>query len=167
MPVLAEVRKRFLTEKPLKGVRIAGCLHITSETANLALTLRDGGAEVAMCASNPLSTQDDIAAHLVESGIPTYAIKGEDRDTYMSHLESVISIKPHLTLDDGADLVALLHKERVDLLPGVIGGMEETTTGVIRLRSLAAEGRLKFPIVSVNDALTKHMFDNRYGTGQS
>ncbi len=168
MPVLRLIRERFLKEKPLEGLKIAACLHVTTETANLAITLRDGGAEVYLCASNPLSTQDDVAAALVyEYGIPTFAIKGEDRDTYYSHIISVLETKPHITMDDGADLVATLHGERTDLIQNIIGGTEETTTGVIRLKSLAEEGNLKYPVVAVNDADTKHFFDNRYGTGQS
>lgn len=167
MAVLRSIGERFAKDKPLQGVRIAGCLHITAETANLVLALQAGGADIRMCASNPLSTQDDIAAYLVSIGIPTFAIKGEDGATYKKHLLSALDFKPHLTMDDGADLVALLHGEKKDLLPTVIGGMEETTTGIIRLRALAAEGKLKFPIIAVNDSDTKHMFDNRYGTGQS
>ena len=168
MPVLRLIRERFLKEKPLKGLKIAACLHVTTETANLAITLRDGGAEVYLCASNPLSTQDDVSAALVyEYGIPTFAIKGEDRDTYYNHILSVLETKPHITMDDGADLVATLHGERTDLMKNIIGGTEETTTGVIRLKSLAEEGNLKYPVVAVNDADTKHFFDNRYGTGQS
>ena len=168
MPVLRLIRERFLKEKPLKGLKIAACLHVTTETANLAITLRDGGAEVYLCASNPLSTQDDVSAALVyEYGIPTFAIKGEDRDTYYNHILSVLETKPHITMDDGADLVATLHGERTDLMENIIGGTEETTTGVIRLKSLAEEGNLKYPVVAVNDADTKHFFDNRYGTGQS
>ena len=168
MPVLRSIRERFLKEKPLKGLKIAACLHVTTETANLAITLRDGGAEVYLCASNPLSTQDDVAAALVyEYGIPTFAIKGEDRGTYYNHIISVLETKPHITMDDGADLVATLHGERTDLMENIIGGTEETTTGVIRLKSLAEEGNLKYPVVAVNDADTKHFFDNRYGTGQS
>ena len=168
MPVLRLIRERFLKEKPLKGLKIAACLHVTTETANLAITLRDGGAEVYLCASNPLSTQDDVAAALVyEYGIPTFAIKGEDRDTYYNHILAVLETKPHITMDDGADLVATLHGERTDLMENIIGGTEETTTGVIRLKSLAEEGNLKYPVVAVNDADTKHFFDNRYGTGQS
>ncbi len=168
MPVLRQIKERFIKEKPLKGLRIAGCLHVTSETANLAITLRDGGADVFLCASNPLSTQDDVAAALVsEYGIPTYAIKGEDTDTYYQHIISVLNTKPHMTMDDGADLVATLHGDRTDLMENIIGGMEETTTGVIRLKSLADEGNLKYPVIAVNDADTKHFFDNRYGTGQS
>ena len=168
MPVVRRIRERFSAEQPLKGLRIAACLHVTSETANLMLALRDGGADVFLCASNPLSTQDDVAAALVEEfGIPTFAIKGEDNATYYSHIRSVLDQKPNITMDDGADLVAVLHSERTELLPNVVGGTEETTTGVIRLTSLAADGRLKYPIIAVNDADTKHFFDNRYGTGQS
>jgi len=167
MPVLRQIRERFARERPLNGIRIAACLHVTAETANLAATLAVGGADVRLCASNPLSTQDDIAAHLVSTGISTFAVRGEDSDTYNSHLTSALEMKPHLTLDDGADLVAMLHGSRTDLLPDVIGGMEETTTGVIRLRALAEQGKLRFPVVAVNDSDTKHMFDNRYGTGQS
>ena len=168
MPVLRMVRDRFANELPLKGLRIAACLHVTSETANLALTLRDGGAEVALCASNPLSTQDDIAAALVsEYGISTYAIKGEDNDTYYRHINEALDHKPNITLDDGADLVTLIHTKRKELIGDVIGGAEETTTGVIRLNSLAEDGKLQYPMVAVNDADTKHFFDNRYGTGQS
>lgn len=168
MTVLNIIRERFLREKPLAGIRMAACLHVTTETANLALTLRDGGAELVMCASNPLSTQDETAAALVrEYGIPTFAIKGEDEETYNRHLSAVLDFKPQITMDDGADLVALLHRGRSDLLPEVIGGTEETTTGVIRLTAMAKEGRLAYPIIAVNDAETKHFFDNRYGTGQS
>lgn len=168
MPVLRHIKERFNKEKPLEGLRIAGCLHVTTETANLAITLRDGGADVFLCASNPLSTQDDVAAALVsEYGIPTYAIKGEDTDTYYQHIISILNTKPHITMDDGADLVATLHNDRTDLMENIIGGTEETTTGVIRLKSLADEGNLKYPVVAVNDADTKHFFDNRYGTGQS
>jgi adenosylhomocysteinase len=168
MPVLTKIRERFEKERPLNGVRIGACLHVTTETANLMITLRAAGAEIALCASNPLSTQDDVAAALVtEHGVATYAIKGEDNDTYYKHIDSVLDSRPQVTMDDGADLVARLHRERTDLLEHVIGGTEETTTGVIRLRALAAEGRLKYPIVAVNEANTKHMFDNRYGTGQS
>jgi len=166
--VLNIIRERFLREKPLAGIRMAACLHVTTETANLALTLRDGGAELVMCASNPLSTQDETAAALVrEYGIPTFAIKGEDDETYQRHLSAVLDFKPQITMDDGADLVALLHRGRSDLLPEVIGGTEETTTGVIRLTAMAKEGKLAYPIIAVNDAETKHFFDNRYGTGQS
>ena len=168
MPVLKLIRERFLRERPLEGLRVSGCLHITTETANLALTLRDGGAAVALCASNPLSTQDDVAAALVSIyGIPTYAIKGEDNETYYRHIHATLDQSPHITLDDGADLVTTLHTERQDRIESVIGGTEETTTGVIRLRAMAEEGKLRYPIVAVNDADTKHLFDNRYGTGQS
>ena len=167
MPVLQSIKERFLKEKPLKGVKISGCLHITAETANLVETLSAGGAEVFMCASNPLSTQDDIAAYLVSQGISVYAINGEDDDTYDSHLESVLSEKPNLTIDDGADLVAKLHGDNHPGLENIIGSMEETTTGIIRLKALSSEGKLKFPVIAVNDSDTKHMFDNRYGTGQS
>ncbi|MEE9324939.1 MAG: adenosylhomocysteinase [Dehalococcoidia bacterium] len=168
MPVLRLIRERFAKEKPLKGIRISACLHITSETANLALALRDGAADLVLCASNPLSTQDDVAAALsVEYGIPTNAIKDEDQESYYRHIHAALDHRPHFTMDDGADLVAALHQERIDLLSNVVGGMEETTTGVIRLRSMAAEGALKYPIIEVNEASTKHFFDNRYGTGQS
>lgn len=168
MPVLKLIRERFATERPLAGVRLSGCLHITTETANLAITLQAGGADVVLCASNPLSTQDDVAASLVATyEIPTYAIKGEDEKTYYSHIHAALDHRPNLTMDDGADLVSVLHKDRTDLLGDVLGGTEETTTGVIRLRAMAAEGVLRYPIVAVNDALTKHLFDNRYGTGQS
>ncbi len=168
MPVLQSIRKRFIKEQPLKGVRLSACLHVTSETANLAITLRDGGADVVVCGSNPLSTQDEVAASLVKDyGIPTYAIKGEDNATYYSHIAAALDHKPQLTMDDGADLVTTLLTKRTDLLSGVIGGTEETTTGVIRLRAMAKDGTLKFPVIAVNDAMTKHLFDNRYGTGQS
>ena len=168
MPVVRQIRQRFGEEKPLNGLRVSACLHVTTETANLMLALRDGGANVAVCASNPLSTQDDVAAALVsEYGIPTFAIKGEDRDTYYSHIQSALDHGPHITMDDGADLVAVLHTARTDKLDDVVGGTEETTTGVIRLNSLAASGDLKYPIIAINDADTKHFFDNRYGTGQS
>lgn len=168
MPVLALIRERFRSEKPLAGAKLAACLHVTSETANLAITLKEGGATVALCASNPLSTQDDVAASLVEDyGIPTYAIKGEDNDTYYRHINAVLDIHPNLTMDDGADTVGLVHSKRTDALDGLIGGTEETTTGVIRLRAMEADGVLKYPIIAVNDADTKHLFDNRYGTGQS
>jgi len=168
MPVLALIRERFAREKPLRGVRIGACLHVTTETASLMRTLAAGGAELALCASNPLSTQDDVAAALVvEYGVPTFAIKGEDRETYYEHIQRVIDTRPHLTMDDGADVVGLLHAERTDAADGVIGGTEETTTGVIRLKSMEREGVLRYPIVAVNEAMTKHMFDNRYGTGQS
>ncbi len=168
MPVLELIRKRFARSKPLKGIRISACLHITTETANLALTLKSGGAQLALCASNPLSTQDDAAAYLVvKENIPVFAIKGEDNVTYYQHINSALNNKPHITMDDGADLVATIHKDRKELLSDIIGGTEETTTGVIRLRSLEREGKLKYPIIAVNDAQTKHFFDNRYGTGQS
>src|SRR3990167_3519869 len=168
MPVLNLIRERFLKEKPLHGVTIAACLHVTTETASLMRTLKDGGANVALCASNPLSTQDDVAASLVHDyGIPTFAICGEDNDTYYKHLNAVLDIKPHLTMDDGADLVSLLHSDRKDALEQIIAGTEETTTGVIRLKSMANDKVLKYPILAVNDAETKHFFDNRYGTGQS
>ena len=168
MPVLRLIRERFEAEKPLKGLRMAACLHVTSETANLMRTLRAGGAEVFLCASNPLSTQDDVAASLVvHEGVPVFAIKGEDHDTYYAHIRAVLDAKPHMTMDDGADLVSILHTERTELIPGVIAGTEETTTGVIRLRAMAEDGVLRYPILAVNDAMTKHFFDNRYGTGQS
>ena len=168
MPVLRSIRDRFQKEKPFKGVRIGACLHVTTETANLMRTLQAGGAEVALCASNPLSTQDDVAASLVaDFGIGMFAIHGEDNDTYYKHINDVLDIKPQITMDDGADLVTTLHSSRDDILKGVFGGTEETTTGVIRLRSMQREGVLKYPIVAVNDARTKHFFDNRYGTGQS
>jgi adenosylhomocysteinase len=168
MPVLASIRERFERERPLDGIRISACLHVTTETANLARTLHAGGADVVLCASNPLSTQDDVAAALVEEyGISVYAIRGEDNDTYYSHIEAAVDHRPHLTMDDGADVIGVLHKERRDQLSEIIGGTEETTTGVIRLRALEAQGELGFPIVAVNEALTKHLFDNRYGTGQS
>jgi len=168
MPVLQLIRKRFIKEQPLKGVRMSACLHVTSETANLAITLRDGGADVVLCASNPLSTQDEVAASLVKDyNIPTFAIKGEDNATYYAHINAALDHKPQITMDDGADLVTILLTKRTDLVKGVIGGTEETTTGVIRLRAMAKDGTLKYPIIAVNDALTKHFFDNRYGTGQS
>jgi adenosylhomocysteinase len=168
MKVLRLIRERFVKEKPLQGMRLSGCLHVTTETANLAITLRDGGASVVLCASNPLSTQDDVAAALVsEYGIPTFAINGEDNATYYQHIHSTLEHGPHYTLDDGADLVTVLHKERTGMLKHVKGGTEETTTGVIRLRSMAREGKLAYPIIAINDADTKHLFDNRYGTGQS
>ena len=168
MPVLRQIRERFLRERPLAGVRVSGCLHVTAETANLIKTLADGGADVVLTASNPLSTQDDVAASLVSHNeIPVFAIKGEDNVTYYKHLNAALDHKPHVTMDDGADLVSTLHKDRRDLLPQVIGGTEETTTGVIRLRAMAADGALEFPVIAVNDAMTKHFFDNRYGTGQS
>jgi adenosylhomocysteinase len=168
MPVLQLIRKRFSQERPFAGVRISACLHITTETANLAMTLRDGGADVVLCASNPLSTQDDVAASLVQDyHIPTFAIKGEDNKTYYSHIVAALDHRPHITMDDGADLVTTALTQRQELVPQIIGGTEETTTGVIRLRSMAKEGVLKYPIIAVNDADTKHLFDNRYGTGQS
>ncbi|RZP13542.1 MAG: adenosylhomocysteinase [Chloroflexi bacterium] len=167
MPVLELIKKRFEKEKPLKGAKISGCLHVTSETANLALTLKAGGADFSLCASNPLSTQDDIASYLVSEGIPVYAINGEDNETYYKHINSVVENKPNITIDDGADLVAFLHQEKPELMSEIIGGMEETTTGVIRLKALANEKKLKYPIIAANDSQTKHMFDNRYGTGQS
>src|SRR5258706_8096062 len=168
MPVLQSIRKDFIKNQPLKGIRIAACLHVTTETANLAITLRDGGADMALCASNPLSTQDDVAASLVcDYNIPTFAIKGEDNELYYQHILSALDHKPNITMDDGADLVSVALTKRTDVLPAIIGGTEETTTGVIRLRAMAKEGVLKYPIIAVNDALTKHMFDNRYGTGQS
>ena len=168
MPVLRLIRERFRKEKPLKGIRITACLHVTTETACLVQALKEGGADTVLCASNPLSTQDDVAASLVKhSGIPVFAIKGEDNDTYYKHMNSALDLNPNITMDDGADVVSLLHSKRTDLLQDVIGGTEETTTGVIRLKSMANEGVLKYPIVAVNDAMTKHLFDNRYGTGQS
>jgi adenosylhomocysteinase len=168
MPVLHLIRDRFAKSKPFKGLRMVACLHVTTETANLAIALKAGGAEVTLCASNPLSTQDDAAASLVmDHGIRVFAIKGEDNQTYYRHIASALESRPHLTMDDGADVVGVLHSERKDLLKKIIGGTEETTTGVIRLRAMAKEGVLRYPIVAVNDALTKHLFDNRYGTGQS
>ncbi|HPH95917.1 MAG TPA: adenosylhomocysteinase [Anaerolineaceae bacterium] len=168
MPVLRLIRERFAKEKPLKGLRVSACLHVTTETANLILTLQSGGADIVLTASNPLSTQDDVAASLVaHSEIPVYAIKGEDNATYYKHLHAALDHKPHMTMDDGADLVSVLHKERRDLIQNVVGGTEETTTGVIRLRAMAADNALAFPVIAVNDAMTKHFFDNRYGTGQS
>jgi adenosylhomocysteinase len=168
MPVLRSIRERFRREQPLKGIRLAACLHVTTETANLATTLKEGGASVFLCGSNPLSTQDDVAAALVaEWGIPTYAIKGEDNDTYYRHIRAVLDARPQITMDDGADTVGVIHADRPDLAREIIGGTEETTTGVIRLRAMEKEGVLKYPIVAVNDANTKHFFDNRYGTGQS
>ena len=168
MPVLQLIRKRFIKERPLEGVRISACLHVTTETANLAITLRDGGAQVVVCASNPLSTQDDVAASLVEDyHIPVFAIKGEDNSTYYSHIVAGLDHEPQITMDDGADLVTTILTKRQELIPKILGGTEETTTGVIRLRSMAKEGVLKFPVISINDADTKHLFDNRYGTGQS
>ncbi|MBI2869119.1 MAG: adenosylhomocysteinase [Chloroflexi bacterium] len=167
MPVLGQIRHRFKREKPFQGIRIAACLHVTTETANLAAALSDGGAEVSVCASNPLSTQDDVAAALAAGGIPTYAIKGEDEATYYRGINAVLDTRPHLTVDDGADLVTTMHTRRGDLIPSVIGGTEETTTGVIRLRSMDGAGKLLYPLIAVNDARTKYLFDNRYGTGQS
>ncbi len=168
MPVVGLIRDRFFRERPLDGLRVVGCLHITTETANLALALKAGGADVTLCASNPLSTQDEVAAALVsEYGIPTYAIKGEDNETYYRHINAALANGPNMTMDDGADLVTILHKERQELIAGVIGGTEETTTGVVRLRAMAQDSRLRYPIIAVNEADTKHFFDNRYGTGQS
>jgi adenosylhomocysteinase len=168
MPVLQSIRKQFIKTQPLAGVRVSACLHVTTETANLMIALRDGGAAVVLCASNPLSTQDDVAASLVkDSGIPVYAIKGEDNKSYYSHITAAVDHRPHITMDDGADLVHMLHTSRQDAAEGVLGGTEETTTGVIRLRAMAKQGVLRYPIVAVNDAMTKHLFDNRYGTGQS
>jgi adenosylhomocysteinase len=168
MPVLKSIKERFQREKPLKGFRLSACLHVTTETAILMETLKAGGAEVSLCASNPLSTQDDVAASLVKfSKIPVFAIRGEDRKTYYRHINNALSLKPHITMDDGADLVSTLHKQRGVLLRGLIGGTEETTTGVIRLRAMAEKGFLRYPIIAVNDAYTKYLFDNRYGTGQS
>jgi adenosylhomocysteinase len=168
MPVLQSLIERFSAERPLQGVRMSGCLHITTETANLARVLIAGGADLVLTASNPLSTQDDVAAALVKHyGVPTYAIKGEDNDTYYQHLYAALEHGPHMTMDDGADLVSEMHKNRPDLLENMLGGTEETTTGVIRLRAMAQDGALKFPVIAVNDAMTKHLFDNRYGTGQS
>ena len=168
MPVLAAIRERFERERPLEGYRVSACLHVTTETANLARTLKAGGADVLLCASNPLSTQDDVAAALVaEYGVPVFAIKGEDDDTYYSHITAAVDHHPHMTMDDGADVIGVLHSKRPEQLGEIIGGTEETTTGVIRLRALEADGKLGFPIVAVNEAKTKHLFDNRYGTGQS
>jgi len=168
MKVLQIIRKEFIKNQPLKGIKIAACLHVTAETANLMITLRDGGADAVLCASNPLSTQDDVAACLVRDyNIPVFAIKGEDNDTYYQHIMSALDHKPHITMDDGADLVSIALTKRTDVIDGIIAGTEETTTGVIRLRAMAKEGVLKYPIIAVNDADTKHMFDNRYGTGQS
>jgi adenosylhomocysteinase len=167
MPVIKLIRERFSREKPLEGIRVSGCLHITTETANLALTLKAGGAVLALCASNPLSTQDDVAAALVEYGIPTSAIKGEDEATYYKHINLALDNRPEFTMDDGADLLTTLHTKRTDLIASVKGGTEETTTGVIRLRSMEKAGKLRYPVIAVNDAQTKYLFDNRYGTGQS
>lgn len=168
MPVLLIIRKKFSKEKPLKGIRISACLHVTTETANLARTLKEGGAEVYLCASNPLSTQDDVAASLVKDfRIPVFAIKGEDKDTYYQHIEKVLNCRPNITMDDGADLVSTIHSQKKELIEDIIAGTEETTTGVIRLRSMEKDKALKYPIIAVNDAQTKYLFDNRYGTGQS
>ena len=168
MPVLRGIAERFKKEKPLKGFRISACLHVTTETANLMETLKSGGAEVSLCASNPLSTQDDVTASLVKfSNIPVFAIKGEDNKIYYKHINEALSLKPHITMDDGADLVSTLHKRKKELIKNLLGGTEETTTGVIRLRAMAEKGVLKYPIIAVNDAYTKYLFDNRYGTGQS
>jgi adenosylhomocysteinase len=168
MPVLASIRQRFSAERPLQGVRLGACLHVTTETANLAITLAAGGAEVSLCASNPLSTQDDVAASLVANhGIPVFARHGEDNDTYYKHIDAVLDAKPHITMDDGADLVTQLHQARPEQAESIVGGTEETTTGVIRLRAMADDGVLRYPIIAVNEAYTKHLFDNRYGTGQS
>ncbi len=167
MPVLTKIRERFAQEKPLKEISISACLHVTTETANLVLTLKEGGAKVVLCAANPLSTQDDVAAALVEYGIPVYAIKGEDTQTYYQHILAALEQSPQLTMDDGADLVTTLHQEKIELASTVIGGTEETTTGVIRLKNMEKEGKLKYPIIAVNEARTKKFFDNRYGTGQS
>jgi adenosylhomocysteinase len=168
MPVIAQIRERFEKERPLEGVRVAACLHVTTETANLVETLAAGGAEVSLCASNPLSTQDDVAASLVaQGGIDVYAIKGEDTDMFFKHINACLDLRPHVTMDDGADMVSVLHKHRLDQITEIMGGTEETTTGVIRLRAMSWDGALRYPIVSVNDANTKHLFDNRFGTGQS
>ena len=167
MPVLAQISERFAGQKPLTGVRIGACLHVTTETANLMLALQAGGAEIALCASNPLSTQDDVAAALCEFGIPTFAIKGEDNQTYYNHIESVVATRPHMSMDDGCDLVTTIFTKHKEQLADMIGGCEETTTGVIRLRAMEKDGVLPYPVIAVNNALTKHMFDNRYGTGQS
>src|SRR5512136_309863 len=168
MPVLRSIAEQFEKDKPLKGVRMSRCLHITTETANRARTLVAGGADLVLCASNPLSTQDDVAAALVSFyEVPTYAIKGEDNETYYSHIRAALDHRPNMTMDDGADLVSTLHKERTGQIPDIIAGMEETTTGVVRLKAMAKAGALRFPVLAVNDAMTKHLFDNRYGTGQS
>jgi adenosylhomocysteinase len=167
MPVIKLIRQRFAKEKPLKAIRVSACLHVTTETANLVTTLKEGGADVILCAANPLSTQDEVAAALVADGIPVNAIKGEDEKTYYKHINTALDHKPQLTVDDGADLVTTLHSKRTELIGGVIGGTEETTTGVIRLRSLEKAGKLKYPMIAINDAPTKYLFDNRYGTGQS
>ena len=168
MPVLRLLRERFARERPLEGLRISACLHVTAETANLALVLKAGGAQVALCGSNPLSTQDNVAAALAsELGVPTFAIRGEDTETYYRHIHQALDQRPHITIDDGADLVSALHRDRQELLPDVLGGIEETTTGVVRLRSMAEQGKLRYPMVAGNDADTKYLFDNRYGSGQS
>ena len=168
MPVLAQIRQRFEAEQPLAGIRVSACLHVTTETANLMQTLQAGGADVVLTASNPLSTQDDVAASLVaHNEIPVYAIKGEDNETYYQHIHAALDHQPHVTMDDGADLVGTIHKDRRGLLDTIVGGTEETTTGVIRLRAMAQDGALEFPVIAVNDSATKHLFDNRYGTGQS
>lgn len=168
MPVLKQIRERFKKEKPLKGITVAACLHVTTETGNLMIALKEGGAKVGLCASNPLSTQDDVASYLVKNhDISVFSINGEDTKTYYKHINSVLDMKPNITMDDGADLVSTLHKDRTEMLENLIGGTEETTTGVIRLKSMAVNGVLKYPIIAVNDADTKHFFDNRYGTGQS
>ena len=167
MPVLAQIRERFAREKPFQGLRVLGCAHVTTETANLALTLQAGGADAVLCASNPLSTQDDVAAALVEMGIPVFAIKGEDAETYERHMRAAIEHRPHIVIDDGADVVTMLHNDYTEQLPDILGGTEETTTGLIRERAMEAQGKLQYPIIAVNDADTKHFFDNRYGTGQS
>ena len=168
MPVLGSIRDRYANERPLEGVTVGGCMHVTTETANLVIALRAGGAEVSLCASNPLSTQDDVAAHLaVDHGVRMYAVRGEDNDRYYDHIRAVLDDGPTITLDDGADLVSTIHREKAELLPNLLGSMEETTTGVIRLRAMENDGALKVPVIAVNDADTKHMFDNRYGTGQS
>lgn len=168
MPVVRAIRERFINEKPLRGIVVGACLHVTAETANLVVTLKEGGAEVFLCASNPLSTQDDVAASLVKDfGVHVFAIKGEDRETYYGHIKEVLSRKPNITIDDGADLVSTLHSEMSEIISNVIGGTEETTTGVVRLRAMEREGVLRYPVIAVNDAMTKHLFDNRYGTGQS
>src|SRR2546430_5022859 len=168
MPVLRLIRERFAKEKPLKGIRMSGCLHITTETANLAITLQAGGADLVLCASNPLSTQNEVAAALVsEYSIPTFAIKGEDEQTYYRHINAVLDHQPNMTMDDGCDLVSTIHTTRTELIPDIIGGMEETTTGVIRLKSMEKQGVLRFPVLAVNESDTKHMFDNRYGDRKS
>src|SRR5687767_14488873 len=167
MPVLGQIREQFAQDRPLEGIRVVVCAHVTTETANLALALKAGGANSVLCASNPLSTQDDVAAALVEDGIPVFAIKGEDNETYYRHIRAALNHGPHIIVDDGADVVTLVHQERKDLLPEVIGATEETTTGLVRHRALQEAGLLEFPVIAVNDAATKHFFDNRYGTGQS